>query len=94
MDHDLADPLVDAAYGDVLRRERNDLSANLDLPIVIGHDAHLVADLPPVRIVRIVLGDSFRAGLCRDGESFVGGHFLAQPVSDRSHAVLPCRDLA
>src|SRR5580704_16873625 len=94
MDHDFANAFVDAPYRDVLRRERNDLSANFDPTIVVRDDAHRVADLARVRIVRIVLGDSFRAGLCRDAKGFVGGHFFASPMSDSSHAALPSRDLA
>ena len=82
MDHDLADPLVVAAYGDVLRRERHNLSVNLDPAIVIGHDAHLLADLSSVWIVGIVLGDSFWARFCRDAKGFLGGHFFAEAVSD------------
>ena len=73
MDHDLADPLVDAAYGDMLRRQRNDLAGHLDLPVVVGRDTHPVSDLPPVRIVRIVLRLGFRGGLCRYGEGFLIG---------------------
>ena len=53
MDYDLADPLVDPTYCDVLRRERNNLSANLNLPVVIGNDDHSVANLAPVGIARI-----------------------------------------
>jgi hypothetical protein len=60
MDHDFADAFVHAANGDVLRRKRDDLSANFIPAVVVGRDAHLVADLAPVRIVRIVLGDSLR----------------------------------
>ena len=55
MNDDFADPFIDAAYRDVLGREGYDLSFNLDLPVVVGNDAHSIADLPPVGIVRIVL---------------------------------------
>ena len=58
-----------------------DLSVDFHLPVIVGHDAHLVANLPPVRIVRIVLAKTFGAGFGRDGEGFVGGHFLSEPVS-------------
>src|SRR6185437_8486712 len=61
MDHDLADPLVDAADGDVLRREGNDLSANFDFAIVVGRDPHPVADLPLIGIVRVALVHGFGA---------------------------------
>ena len=93
MDHDLPDAFVHAAYSDVLRRKRNDLSANLILPVIVGHDAHRVTHFPSVRIVGIVLGDRFGARLCRDAKGFAGGYFFADPVSDRSHAVLPFGDL-
>ena len=55
MHHDLADPLVDAADRDVLRREGDDLAADFDLAIIFRHDQHLVADLAAVRIVGIAL---------------------------------------
>src|SRR5579863_6929765 len=93
MDHDVADPFVETADRDVLRRERDDLSANFDPPVVVGRDAHRVAGLAPVGIARIVLDKCFGAGFRRDGEGFLSGHFLAAPVSDRSHAALPCCDL-
>jgi hypothetical protein len=84
MDDDFADAFVHAAYRDVLRREGYDLSANFDPAIVVRHDPHFVADPPPVRIVPIVLGNSFRVGLCRNGEGLVCRNLLAAPVADRS----------